>query len=41
LLTLCEEIGWFPVEQAAKSRTLIEEVGKILSTMRRNLRAKS
>jgi four helix bundle protein len=37
-LTLCEEIGWFPEEQTADARSLITEVGKMLSTLRRKLR---
>ena len=38
LLTLCEEIGWFPAEKTAALRSLIVEVGKMLSSMRRKLR---
>ena len=37
-LTLCEEIGWFPVEKTANTRSLITEVSKMLSTLRRKLR---
>jgi len=37
-LTLCEEIGWFPAGETAALRELIEEVGKMLSTLRRKLR---
>ncbi len=37
-LTLCEEIGWFPKDQTTTIRNLIEEVGKMLSSMRRRLR---
>ena len=37
-LTLCEEIGWFPVEQTKELRGLIEEVGNMLSTLRKKLR---
>lgn len=37
-LTLCEEIGWFPKDQTATIRNLIQEVGKMLSAMRRKLR---
>ncbi len=37
-LTLCEELGWFPVEKTATVRNLIAEVGKMLSTLRRRLR---
>ena len=37
-LTLCEEIGWFPPEQTTSARSLTEEVGKMLSTLRKRLR---
>lgn len=37
-LTLCEEIGWLPEVQTATLRKHIEEVGKMLSTMRKNQR---
>lgn len=39
-LTLCEEIGWLHTAETAQLRSLIEEVGKMLSTMRRKLREK-
>ncbi len=38
LLTLCEEIGWFPVSKTVQLRSLMIEVGKMLSVMRRTLR---
>lgn len=38
LLTLCEQIGWFPKPDTATLRRLIEEVGRMLTAMRRNLR---
>ncbi|MCC7485538.1 MAG: four helix bundle protein [Burkholderiales bacterium] len=38
LLTLCEEIGWFPQERTLTLRGLIVEVGKMLNAMRRKLR---
>ena len=38
LLTLCEETGWFPAKDTAAVRGLMEETGKMLSTMRRKLR---
>ena len=38
LLTLCEELGWFPLEKTGTLRGLLVEVGKILSTLRRKLR---
>ncbi|MGA7616258.1 MAG: four helix bundle protein [Thermoanaerobaculia bacterium] len=41
LLTLCEEIGWFPPEKTSTVRGLITEVGKILSTLRRKMRTPS
>ena len=37
-LTLCEEIGWFPKEETTTIRGLIQEVGKMLSAMRKKLR---
>ena len=38
LLTLCEELGWFPVEETTHVRAVQTEVGKMLSTMRRKFR---
>jgi four helix bundle protein len=38
LLTVCERLGWFPLEASATLRKLIVEVGKMLSTLRRHLR---
>ena len=38
-LTLCEEIGWFHEDKAAAAHALIQEVGKMLSAMRRKRRA--
>jgi four helix bundle protein len=38
LLTLCEQIGWFPTEETRSLRQLLDEVSRILTTMRRNLR---
>ena len=38
LLTLCEELGWFPPEKTTTLRSLVVEVGKMLSTLRRKLR---
>ena len=38
LLTLCEDFGWFPRTDTKKLRSLIDEVGRILTTMRRNMR---
>jgi four helix bundle protein len=38
LLTLCEEMGWFPGQDTAPLRGLVNETGKMLSTLRRKLR---
>ena len=38
LLTICEQVGWFPVVQTPKLRSLLDEVSRILTTMRRNRR---
>lgn len=38
LLTLCEEIGWFPKAETTALRGLLDEVSRILTTMRRNRR---
>lgn len=38
LLTLCEQIGWFPAEETAILRTHLDEASRILTTMRRNRR---
>ena len=37
-LTLCEEIGWFPRRETELLRSLLTEVGKMLTTLRRNFR---
>jgi four helix bundle protein len=37
-LTLCEQIGWFPEQETQLLRSLMNEVGRILTTMRRNRR---
>jgi len=41
LLTLCEDLGWFPKSETEKLRGLLDEVSRILTTMRRNLRSKT
>jgi four helix bundle protein len=41
LLTLCEEIGWFPAAETAHLRSLLEETSRILTTMRRNRRSQA
>jgi four helix bundle protein len=38
LLTICEQLGWFPPARTPKVRSLLEELGRILTTMRRNRR---
>lgn len=38
-LTLCEEIGWFPASETKKLRSLLTEVGKMLTTLRKNFRS--
>ena len=38
LLTLCEQLGWFPEHEADTLHALLIEVGKMLTTMRRRLR---
>ena len=38
LLTLCEDLGWFPKSDTKKLRSLIDEVSRMLTTMRRRRR---
>jgi len=38
LLTLCEQVGWFPEAETALARGLIDEVSRMLTTMRRKRR---
>ena len=38
LLTLCEQVNWFPEAQTALLRTLIDEVSRMLTSMRRKRR---
>ena len=38
LLTLCEQAGWFPEEKTQEVRSLWDEVGRMLTTMRRRAR---
>jgi four helix bundle protein len=38
LLTLCEDLGWFPKDQTQSVRGLLDEVSRILTVMRRNRR---
>jgi four helix bundle protein len=39
LLTLCEQIGWFPVAETQTLRQLLDEVSRMLTTLRRKFRA--
>lgn len=39
LLTLCEQLGWFPEHETTSLRALLIEVGKMLTSMRRRLRS--
>ena len=38
LLTLCEDLGWFPRTETARLRGLLDEVSRMLTVMRRNRR---
>uniref|UniRef100_UPI0036F2345A four helix bundle protein n=1 Tax=Leptothermofonsia sichuanensis TaxID=2917832 RepID=UPI0036F2345A len=38
LLTLCENLGWFPTDQTQTLRGLLDEVSRMLTTMRRKMR---
>ncbi|MBJ7900532.1 MAG: four helix bundle protein [Cyanobacteria bacterium RI_101] len=38
LLTLCEALGWFPKDQTAQLRGLLDEVSRMLTTLRRGKR---
>ncbi len=38
LLTLCEDLGWFPKDETTKLRTLLDEVSRMLTVMRRRRR---
>lgn len=40
LLSLCEDVGWFPDTETGALHGLFDEVGKMLTTMRRNFRDK-
>ena len=39
LLTLCEDLGWFPQSETQELRGLLDEVSRILTTMRRKMRS--
>lgn len=38
LLTLCEDLNWFPRRETTQLRALLEEVSRMLTVMRRNRR---
>ncbi|MBI4517432.1 MAG: four helix bundle protein [Deltaproteobacteria bacterium] len=38
LLTLCEQIGWFPALETQTLRQLLDEVSRMLTTLRRKFR---
>ena len=38
LLTLCEDLGWFPQSETQTLRGLLDEVSRILTTLRRKMR---
>jgi four helix bundle protein len=38
LLTLCEDLGWFPRVETTKLRGLLDEVSRMLTVMRRKRR---
>ena len=39
LLTLCEQLAWFPEQETQTLRSLLDEVSRMLTTLRRNRRA--
>jgi four helix bundle protein len=39
LLTLCEQVGWFPLAQTDALRPLLDEVSRMLTTLRRKFRS--
>jgi four helix bundle protein len=41
LLTLCEDLEWFPKHKTQNLRGLVTEVGKMLTVLRRNFRDKN
>ena len=38
LVTICEQLGWFPESETPKLRSLMDELSRMLTTMRRNYR---
>ena len=41
LLTLCEDLGWFPQSETQTLRGLLDEVSRILTTLRRKMRTEA
>ena len=41
LLTLCEDLGWFPQSETQTLRRLLDEVSRILTTLRRKMRTEA
>jgi len=39
LLTLCEDLGWFPLSETRTLRGLLDEVSRMLTSMRRKMRS--
>jgi len=39
LVTLCEELAWFPEAETRRLRGLLDEISRMLTVMRRNRRA--
>ena len=40
-LTLCEDLGWFPQSETQTLRGLLDEVSRILTTLRRKMRTEA
>lgn len=38
LVTLCEDLGWFPTDETPRLRGLLDEVSRMLTSMRRKRR---
>ena len=41
LLTICEQVGWFSQEQTPQVRSLLDELSRMLTTIRRNRRVRA
>lgn len=39
LLTLCEQVGWFPEPETRMLRSLLDQVSRMLTTLRRRFRS--